>query len=112
MRKFTMQYKTIVLELLQENQTFYHLLRTRCALKPTLTRVARELKDCHAYWIETLSRERPQSDPCQLSSEALEIAAQEVRDALPIESPPNGSAPEPLSLDATMAYLRRHTPLA
>jgi hypothetical protein len=107
-----MQYKTIVLELLRENPMRYQQLRTERRLMPTLNRTARALKARHAYWIETLVQERPGSDPRQLSSEALEIAVQELGDSLPVESPPNGSAPETASLDAAMALLRRHTPPA
>jgi hypothetical protein len=69
-----MQYKTIVLALLQENPTRYRLLQAQRKLMPTLTRTARTLKERHAYWIETLSKEQLGSDPRQLSSEALEIA--------------------------------------
>jgi hypothetical protein len=107
-----MQYKTIVLELLREHPARYRQLQTQRTLMPTLNRTARALKARHAYWIETLGQERPESDPRQLSSQALEIAVQELRDSLPVESPPNGSAPETASLDAAMASLRRHTPPA
>ena len=53
---------------------------------------------------------QPSSDPHQIASEALEMALQELADRLPSESPPDAN--ETLSLDAAMAFLRRHTPPA
>jgi hypothetical protein len=57
-----------------------------------------------------LGQARPESKPGQISSEALELAVQDLRDLLTEESPPDDT--EPLSLDAAMAFLRRHTPPA
>jgi hypothetical protein len=49
-------------------------------------------------------------EPGQISSEALELAVQDLRDLLPEESPPDGTGAP--SLVAAMAFLRRHTPPA
>ena len=105
-----MQYKTIVLELLQQRTELHDLLRKQRMLLPTLDRLARELKASHETLKDHLTQARPDSDPSQIASEALEIALKELEDSLPPESLPNED--EPLSLDAAMAFLRRHTPPA
>jgi hypothetical protein len=107
-----MHYKTIVLELLQQYPEFHRELASRKTLLSTLDRYAADLKARHENWTRTLSREQPERAPSQIASEALELALQELRDALPAESMPNDDSTEPLSLDAAMAFLRRHTPPA
>jgi len=107
-----MQYQTIMLSLLEESPTLHHSLCVSRSLLPTLEHTARTLKDRHAYWISALSQEQPERTPEQIASQALEIAVQEMRDALPAESSPSDSLPEPLSLDAAMNFLRQHTPPA
>jgi hypothetical protein len=79
-------------------------------LLPTLERYAADLTALHNHWTQTLSRERPESAPSQIASEALELALQELWDALPAASAPNDDSREALSLDAAMAHIRRHTP--
>jgi hypothetical protein len=105
-----MQYKTIVLELLQQNQELHERLRRERKLLVTVNRLATELRDRHLASKERLSQARPGSDPSQIASEALEIALQELEDRLPPESPPDED--EALSLDEAMAFLRRPTPPA
>jgi hypothetical protein len=102
-----MQYKTIVLELLQQRQEMYDQLRKDRKLLPTMELYARELKTSHEAWKQTLGQERPGSDQTQIASEALEIALKELEDRLPAASHPSDS--EPLSLDAAMAFIRKHT---
>ena len=102
-----MQYKTIVLELLQQRTEMHDQLRKERKLLPALEFYARELKSSHEAWKETLSEAKPGSDPSQIASEAMEMAIKELEDRLPSVSPPNGT--EPLSLDAAMAFIRNHT---
>ena len=102
-----MQYKTIVLELLQQQTELHEQLRITRRLLPTLETCARELKTSHETWMETLSQANPGSDPIQISSEALEIALKELEDRLPSAS--NRDENEPLSLDKAMAHVRRPT---
>lgn len=106
-----MHYKTIMLALLQQSP-MYEALKANKQLLPTLERTATDLKTRHAYWIEQLSPERPDSAPEQIRSEALEIAVQDIREALPDASPGNAALPEAFSLDAAMASLHRHMPPA
>jgi hypothetical protein len=102
-----MQYKTIVLELLQQQTELHEQLRLTRRLLPTIETCARELKASHETWMATLSEANPGSDPSQISSEALELALKELEDRLPSAS--NQDENEPLSLDKAMAYIKSHT---
>jgi hypothetical protein len=106
----TMQYKTMILELLQQRPHMHNQLRKHRKLLPTMERYAKELRTSHLAWKELLSPLRPGSDPSQIASEALEIALKELQDRLPSELPQAGN--ETLFLDAAMLFSRRHTPRA
>ncbi len=102
-----MQYKTIVLELLQQRPEMHEQLRKDRKLLTTMESYARDLKSSHEAWKETLGQERPGSDQSQIASEALEMALKDLEDRLPSASHPSDN--EPLSLDAAMAFIRNHT---
>jgi hypothetical protein len=104
-----MKYKTMILQLLRQRRAFYTRLRGNGTLLPTLDRLAKELKASHEAWMDRLAKARPGSDPSQIAAEALEIALQQ--QGLSSEPPPKNVS-EPLSLDAAMEFLRRHTPPA
>jgi len=105
-----MQYKTIILGMLEQRPELYEQLRTSHQLLPALENSALELKSLHQAWKELLAQRKPDSDPAQISSEALELAIQALEDFLPSASPPTED--EILSLDGAMAFLRSHTPTA
>ncbi len=105
-----MQYKTIVLELFEQRPKLEAQLRQHRLMLTTVEQYALELKKNHEAWQETLRQSRPDSDPSQIANEALELAVKELQDRLPAELPEDQSSP--LSLDAAMAFLRRHTPPA
>ena len=105
-----MQYKTIILELLQQRTELHDQLRKDRKLLPALEHYARELKTSHEVWKEQLQQMRPDSESSQIASEALEIALQEMEERLDSASPRNDQ--ETLSLDAAMASIRRLTPRA
>jgi hypothetical protein len=106
-----MHYKTITLELLRQSPGLHQELRASGTLAQTMERYAALLKERHLAWTETLAQDRPGRDPAQISGEALEMALQDLREALPADSSPNAAATEEtLPLDAAMASLRRHTP--
>ncbi len=108
-----MQYKTIVLGMLQEQYPALHeRLRVSRTLLQAMNDYAASLKRHHESWTDRLSMARPESDPIQIASQALELAIEDLRDDLPSNSPPSGSEAEPLSLDALMAFARIHTPPA
>jgi hypothetical protein len=97
----TMQYKSIVLEMLKDRNDLHEELRLTRRLLPTMERCARELRASHEQWQETLSAQQPDSDPAQIASEALELALKELEDRLPSVS--NQAGDDPLSLDQAMA---------
>ncbi len=105
-----MQYKTIVLELLQQCPEIHDQLRSKRRLLRTMNAYAAELKAKHRAWMEVLRPARPESATSQISSEALELALEDLPATLRQEF--SADAAEPLSLDAAMAFLRRHTPPA
>ena len=101
-----MHYKTIVLELLEQRPEVHEQLRSQRQLLPTIERMALELKASHEAWQETLAQAKPGSDASQISSEAMELALEELTNRLSFEPPADDSGP---SLDGAMAFLRRHT---
>jgi hypothetical protein len=103
----TMRYKTIVFELLQQRPQMHEQLRKERQLLATMEHHARELKTSHEEWKEVLSQARPESDPSQIASEALEMALRDLEERLPPELPQED---ETLSLDAAIAFIRRPTP--
>lgn len=94
-----MQYKTIVLQMLEDRPQLRQLLQQYHQLLPTLEFYAQELKTNHEAWEARLSQARPASDPSQIKSEAMELALAELEERLPIDSE---IAAEPSSLE-TMA---------
>jgi hypothetical protein len=107
-----MHYKTITLELLRQHPALHQQLQSSGTLLQAMEHYAAMLKERHLTWMDTLTRQRPGRDLSQLSSQALEMALQDLRAALPADSTSPAAAADPLSLDAAMAYLRRHTPNA
>jgi len=103
-----MQYKTIVLQLLQEHPEIHAQLRSQRMLLPALDSCSRQLKTSHETWKDRLSQAKPGSSESQIASEALEIALKELVDRLSSGSPPDDN--EPLSLEGAMASIRNHTP--
>jgi Bacterial toxin 37 len=78
-----MLYKTIVLELLQDQYPKLHarLARERMLLS-TLNEQAMALKRYHETRMEQLTLAKPDSDPALLASQAMELALQDLRDDL------------------------------
>jgi hypothetical protein len=103
-------YKTIIMELILEQPSLYEKLRSGKRLLPAIDDYATLLKASHEEWKEQLSQSRPGSDPIQIASEALEIACKELEERLASAS--KADEGEPLSLDAAMNFIRRHTPTA
>ncbi len=104
-------YKTICLELLQnQHPTLHEQLRQQRMLLQALTDYSYALKARHDHWKTEFRQANPDRDPAQISSEALEMAIEDLRASLPPESSTDET--ETLSLDAAMAYIRRHTPRA
>jgi hypothetical protein len=92
-----MQYKTITLELIQENPELYERLRSTKRLLPSMDAYAIDLKSLHDQWKERLSNKHPGSDPRQIASEALELAIQDLQALLPCASPKDAAEPMPVT---------------
>lgn len=61
-------------------------------------------------WKNALHQSQPGSDPLHMSSKALELALQDLRDALPAVSSPSDAPEEAPSLDEAIRFIRHHTP--
>jgi len=106
-------YKTIVHDLLQDRPNLHEQLRASGTLLPTMEQLAVAFRACHLNHLnrmKELAETRPGSDPSQLSSEALELALQELQDSLPPESKASDEGAETFSLDQAMTFLQRHMP--
>jgi hypothetical protein len=64
---------------------------------------AQDLKASHQELTEQLRRAKPASEQSQISSEAFEMALQELEDRLPAES---ATDDQELYLDQAMAFVR------
>jgi len=103
-----MQYKTIALEMLKDRKDLHEQLRLTRRLLPTMEACAKELKASHEHWIQNLADQNPGNAPSQISSEAMELALQELEDRLPsVSSLDGGESP---TLDRAMAFLINPTP--
>ena len=104
-----MHYKTIVLELIQDQYPALHeQLRASRLLLLTLDTLASDLKASHEAWTERYCEAIPGKDRRQMAADALEAARSSSPCArLPCESQMDEA--EPLSLDAAMNFIRRHT---
>ena len=103
-----MQYKTVVLELLQQKPEIRDELSRQRMLLRTVNAYAAALKARHTAWMDVLRAARPREGESQIASAALEIALQELTDRPPFAPPPDEL--DPPSLDGAMAFVRRHTP--
>ncbi len=102
-----MHYKTIALELIEQQTELHDRLKKERRLKPVMEMCARRLRENRLAWQERLVEMRPESDPAQLASEALELAIEELIGLLPsVQEPGEDSL---LSLDAAMASIKRPT---
>lgn len=80
-----MQYKTILLELLTDHPRFHEQLKLKRDVLGWLEETAQQFKTRHEWWSAALSRQNPGTPAGQFRGEALELALQEVEEALPTE---------------------------
>jgi hypothetical protein len=108
-----MLYKTIVLELIEEQYpTLYEQLRASRSLLQAMDDYAASLKRYHEDRMDSLAIARPEADPQQVASRALELAIEDLREDLLCGSARPEAGDQPLSLDAAMGFIRSHTPPA
>ncbi len=103
-----MLYKTIVLELLKQQPRLHDELRRQKMLLKTMEYFANELKSLHEGWKQHLAETRPEIDPSQIASEAMELALKELQDSLPSDS--SSEDEHRPALDDLMTFLSAHTP--
>ena len=84
-RETPMQYRTIILKLLQQRPQLYEQLCKEHNLLITIKICAKELRERHDAWKERLLQTRPGSTASQIDSEALEMAVTELEDRMPPE---------------------------
>ncbi|MBK9119760.1 MAG: hypothetical protein IPM18_09200 [Phycisphaerales bacterium] len=102
-----MSYKTIILELLQRSPQLHEQLRRGRMLLTATESLATALKARHESLKDQLSATKPDHDPAQTASMAMEIAVQEMEHRLQAAFPAEGQGR--LSLDAAMAFVRSLT---
>ncbi len=102
-----MPYKTIILELLQSAPPLHEQLRRGRMLLAATETLATALKARHEELKKELAATRPELDPAQAASAAMEIAAAEMEHRLQAAFPASGQGQ--LSLDAAMAFVRSLT---
>ena len=77
-----MLYRTIALGLL-ESSPMYDQLRREKKLLDTMNQLAEELEQSHRHHWAALAKARPDSDPSQISTEAMEMAVADLEAFLP-----------------------------
>lgn len=103
-----MQYKTIILGLLQLRPRMHEQLRQQRKLLTTMEMYARELKANHEAIRSDLAKEQPDMAASLISSQAMEMALVELMDRLPPEL--DHEEPGDLSLDQAMATVTSRSP--
>jgi chromosome segregation ATPase len=103
-----MQYKTIVLEMLEQRTELFESLRQERKVRSTMESYALELKASHEAIMTELQKANPKLSQAQISSEAFELALKELEDRLPPVS--TMTAADDLSLEEAMAVIRNPLP--
>lgn len=98
-----MQYKTIVLEMIEQRPQMHEKLKRERKLLTTMESIARELKASHEAISRDLASEQPDMNASLISLQALELACKELEDRMPPVNPKDDT--ESLSLDQIMAPL-------
>lgn len=105
-----MQYKTIVMELLEQNSELHNHLKQNRILLETIDVMALELKSSHEQTITELAAQQPDVPYSVICSQATEIAIVELQQRLaPTSDDETGEA---MSLDQIMAQIILHSPRA
>ena len=103
-----MQYKTIVMELLEQNPELYNQLMQNRRLLETIDAMALELKLRHEQTIAELSEQQPDVTYSVICSQATEIVIAELQQRLAPTS--DHETDEMMSLDQIMASVMLHSP--
>lgn len=101
-----MNYKTVTLELLQDQPQLHDLLKRDRLLLAALEACSTDLRTRHLTLVRQLSQSRPEASPEQTSLEAYEIAVHELYQRIGAAARPD----EPIPADQLIDFLRLHTP--
>lgn len=77
-----MRYKTIVLELLQQNPSLHDELKASGSLLSTMERMAVALREDHLQLLETLRAQHPTDSEILLRSQAMELVVEQLRQSI------------------------------
>lgn len=102
-----MPYKTIILELLQQNTTLYQRLRQCRSLLSVVDSCALALKTRHQALKAEIATTRPEMGASQIAAAAMEIAVHEIESRLKTAFPVDER--EALSLDEVIAFISNPT---
>ena len=103
-----MQYKTIVMELLEQNPELHNQLKQHQKLLETINEMAFELKASREHMIAELAAQQPDVAYSVTCSQATEIAIAELQQRLAPTS--DHETNEAMSLDQIMASVTQHSP--
>ena len=103
-----MQYKTIVMELLEQNPELHNQLKQNRKLLQTIDAMALELKLRHEQTIAELAEQQPGVAYSVICSQATEIVISELQERLAPTS--DHETNEAMSLDQIMASVIQHSP--
>jgi hypothetical protein len=77
-----MRYKTIVLELLQQNPALHDELKASGSLLSTMERMAVALREDHLQLLETLRAQHPTDSEILLRGQAMELVVDQLRQSI------------------------------
>ncbi len=102
-----MLYKTVVLDLIQQDRRFYRNLKRTRRLMATIDCLSQELRQSHLAWKAELQDLNPQAIPNLISSEAFEHALQEIQNRLRFVSSENEAETD--QLEQAIRFIRNHS---
>jgi hypothetical protein len=82
-----MQYKTIILELIQQNEPLHDRLRSQRNLLTTVDRLAAQLKADHETYLNEMTMQEPAASWPAVSQQAFEMAIKEAEEQLTAMTP-------------------------
>jgi hypothetical protein len=88
-----MQYKTIILELIQQNEPLHDRLRSNRSLLATVDRLAAQLKAAHEIYLNQMTMQEPMASRPAVSQQALEMAIKEAEEQLMAMTPAEVTVP-------------------
>lgn len=88
-----MQYKTIILELIRQNEPLHDRLCSQRNLLATVDRLAAQLKADHETYLNQMVTQEPAASRPAVSQQAFEMAIKEVQEQLTAMTPAEVTVP-------------------